>query len=144
MKKRSDEPIFHSQGLRRSASNLAGSHRRNRQFESPYTKDFQMRNSPRVSQRKRFDMEEKMERFQFTSRLANGMDIKTAGEFVKEAIRCSGKVTIRNGLRKGDAKLIFNVMSLNIKEGDVIEIEVDGGNEKEDAASLKKFAEEHC
>ena len=85
-----------------------------------------------------------MERFQFTSRLANGMDIKTAGEFVKEAIRCSGKVTMWNGARKGDAKLIFNVMSLNIKEGDLIEIEVDGANEKEDAASLKKFAEENC
>ena len=85
-----------------------------------------------------------MERFHFTSRLANGMDIKTAGGFVKEAIRCSGKVTIRNGARTGDAKLIFNVMSLNIKEGDVIEIEINGGNEAEDAASLKKFAEEHC
>ena len=78
-----------------------------------------------------------MERFQFTSRLTNGMDIKTAGGFVKEAIRCSGKVTIHNGARTGDAKLIFNVMSLNIKEGDVIEIEINGGNEAEDAASLK-------
>ena len=28
VKNRSDEPIFHSQGLSRSASNLAGSHRR--------------------------------------------------------------------------------------------------------------------
>lgn len=85
-----------------------------------------------------------MERIQFISRMTNGMSISLAGEFVKEAIKCSGKVTIRNGTRQGDAKLIFNVMSLNIKEDDVIEIEVDGGNEKEDAESLKKFLEENC
>lgn len=84
-----------------------------------------------------------MEQFQVRSRLQKGLDIKTAGEFVKEAIKCSGKVTIRNGAKQGDAKLIFNVMSLNIKKDDVIEIEINGGNEKEDAASLQKFAEEN-
>ncbi len=83
-----------------------------------------------------------MERFQVTSRLQQGLDIKTAGEFVKEAIKCSGKVTIRNAAKQGDAKLIFNVMSLNIKKGDVVEIGINGGNEKEDAAALQKFAEE--
>ena len=46
-----------------------------------------------------------MERIQFISRMTNGMSISLAGEFVKEAIKCSGKVTIRNGTRQGDAKL---------------------------------------
>ena len=85
-----------------------------------------------------------MERIRFTSCMTKGLSISLAGEFVEEAIKCSGKVTVRNGSRQGDAKLIFNVMSLNIKEDDVIEIEVDGGNEKEDAESLKKFLEENC
>ena len=58
-----------------------------------------------------------MVRFQCVSSLENGLDIKRAGEFVKEAIHSGGKVTVRNGARKGDAKLIFNVMSLNIKKG---------------------------
>ena len=80
--------------------------------------------------------------FHFTSHLENGLDIKKAGEFVKEAIKCTGKVMIRNGEKNGDAKLIFNVMSLNIKKGDVVEIGINGGNEKEDAAALQKFAEE--
>ena len=84
-----------------------------------------------------------MERIQIISRLENGLDIKAAGEFVKEAIKCSGKVTIRNGSRQGDAKLIFNVMSLNIRKGDCIEIDINGGDEKEDAASLKKYIEEN-
>ena len=82
-----------------------------------------------------------MERIQITSRLENGLDIKAAGEFVKEAIKCSGKVTIRNGSRHGYAKLIFNVMSLNIRKGDEIGIEINGGNEAEDAARLKSFVE---
>ena len=80
--------------------------------------------------------------FHFTSHPENGLDIKTAGEFVKEAIKCTGKVMIRNGEKNGDAKLIFNVMSLNIRYGDVIEISVEGDREKEDAASLEKYVSE--
>ena len=80
--------------------------------------------------------------FHFTSHLENGLDIKKAGEFVKEAIKFTGKVMIRNGEKNGDAKLIFNVMSLNIRYGDVIEISVEGDREKEDAASLEKYVSE--
>ena len=50
MKNRSDEPIFHSQGLSRSASNLAGSHRRNR------LREFHLA----CLSAKRFDMEVRM------------------------------------------------------------------------------------
>ena len=78
--------------------------------------------------------------FHFTSHLENGLDIKTAGEFVKEAIKCSGRVTIRNGEKNGDAKLIFNVMSLNIKPGDVVEIAVEGDSEADDAAIMEQYA----
>ena len=76
-----------------------------------------------------------MVRFQVVSSLENGLDIKRAGEFVKEAIRCGEKVTIRNGARQGDARLIFNVMSLNIR--------VEGENEKEEASFLEKYVREH-
>lgn len=82
-----------------------------------------------------------MERFQCVSHLENGLDIKTAGEFVREAIRCTSKITIRNGGRKGDAKLIFNVMSLGIQKGDVLNIELEGENEKEDASALMTYME---
>ena len=57
-----------------------------------------------------------MVRFQCVSSLENGLDIKRAGEFVKEAIHSGGKVTVRNGARKGDAKLIFNGISGKIRE----------------------------
>ena len=80
-----------------------------------------------------------MVRFQCVSSLENGLDIKRAGEFVKEAIHSGGKVTVRNGARKGDAKLIFNVMSLNIKKG----FSIEGENEREDAVSLEKYVREN-
>jgi len=88
-------------------------------------------------------MEVTVERFRFISHLEDGLDIKSAGELVKEAIKCSSKVTIINGSRQGDAKLIFNVMSLNIRKGDELEIEVIGENEKEDAAVMEKYIKEH-
>lgn len=84
-----------------------------------------------------------MERFQCISHLENGLDIRAAGEFVREAIKCTGKVSIRNGGRRGDAKLIFNVMSLGIQKGDTLEMEVAGENEKEDASALKMYMEAH-
>ena len=84
-----------------------------------------------------------MARFQCVSSLENGLDIKRAGEFVKEAIHSGGKVTVRNGARKGDAKLIFNVMSLNIKKGDLLEFSIEGENEREDAVSLEKYVREN-
>ena len=84
-----------------------------------------------------------MVRFQVVSSLENGLDIKRAGEFVKEAIRCGEKVTIRNGAKQGDARLIFNVMSLNIRKGDTLEFVVEGENEKEEASSLEKYVREH-
>lgn len=84
-----------------------------------------------------------MVKFQVVYGLENGLDIKRAGEFVKEVIKSKGRVTIRNGQREGDAKLIFNVMSLNIKEGDLLEVFVEGENEAEDAASLEKYMRDH-
>ncbi len=84
-----------------------------------------------------------MVRFQVVSGLEDGLDIKSAGEFVKEVIKGDSRVTIRNGPREGDAKLIFNVMSLNIKKGDLIEFSVEGEHEEEEARSLKRYAAEH-
>jgi len=84
-----------------------------------------------------------MERFQCVSHLENGLDIKAAGDFVREAIKCTSKITIRNGGRKGDAKLIFNVMSLGIQKGDILKMELEGENEKEDASSLMTYMETH-
>lgn len=84
-----------------------------------------------------------MERFQYVSTLEGGLDIKGAGDFVKEVIQSGSKVTVRNGNKRGDAKLIFNIMSLNIKKGDCLEFTVEGENEAEKALFLKEYVSEH-
>lgn len=60
---------------------------------------------------------------------------------MKEAVKCSSKVTIRKGDKTGDAKRIFNVMGLSVKSGEEVEITVEGENEEAEAAELKKFTE---
>ena len=84
-----------------------------------------------------------MERFQYVSTLEGGLDIKRAGEFVREVIQSGSKVTVRNGNKRGDAKLIFNIMSLNIKKGDRLEFTVEGENEAEKALSLREYVSLH-
>ena len=71
----------------------------------------------------------------------NGLDARLAGQLVKECIACEGKVTVRKGRKTGDGKTIFNVMSLRVRKGDAVEIELDGGREKEDCRRLTEFAE---
>ena len=71
----------------------------------------------------------------------NGLDARLAGMLVKECIACEGGVTIRKGRKTGDGKTIFNVMSLRVRKGDTVEIELEGGQEEQDCQRLTEFAE---
>lgn len=72
---------------------------------------------------------------------ANGLDARLAGQLVKEAIACDGDVRIRCGQKTGNAKMIFNVLSLHARQGDTLEIELTGARREEDAERLMLFAE---
>ena len=82
-----------------------------------------------------------MHKFTFKVKDELGLHASPAGELVKEAVKCSSKVTIRKGDKTGDAKRIFNVMGLSVKSGEEVEITVEGENEEAEAAELKKFTE---
>ncbi len=82
-----------------------------------------------------------MQKFTFKVKDELGLHARPAGELVKEAVKCSSKVTIRKGDKTGDAKRIFNVMGLSVKSGEEVEITVEGENEEAEAAALKKFTE---
>ena len=84
-----------------------------------------------------------MESFKFILKDEMGMHARPAGLLVKEAIKCTGRVTIRKGERTGDAKRIFNVMGLSIKANEEVEIMVEGENEKEEAKALEAFIREN-
>ena len=82
-----------------------------------------------------------MQKFTFKVKDELGLHARPAGELVKEAVKCSSKVTIRKGDKTGDSKRIFNVMGLSVKSGEEVEITVEGENEEAEAAELKKFTE---
>ena len=84
-----------------------------------------------------------MKEFKYVVQDELGLHARPAGLLVKEAAKCSSKVTIRKGEKTGDAKRIFNVMGLSIKANEEVEIIVEGDKEQEEAAHLEAFVKEN-
>ena len=72
-----------------------------------------------------------------------GLHARPAGMLVKEAAKCTSKVSIQKGEKTGDAKRIFNVMSLSIKANEEVILLVEGEKEEEEAAVLEAFVKEN-
>ncbi len=84
-----------------------------------------------------------MVKFSFVVKDEMGLHARPAGQLVKEAGKCTSKVTIKKGEKSGDAKRIFNVMGLSLQQGDEVEIIVEGEKEEEEAAALAAFVAEN-
>ncbi len=84
-----------------------------------------------------------MIKFTFVVKNEEGLHGRQSGVLVKEAAKCSSKVTIRKGEKAGDAKRIFSIMLMAVKRGDEVELLVEGEKEREEAAALKAFVKEN-
>lgn len=82
-----------------------------------------------------------MVKIEFQVKDSAGLLPEAAGKLVRETILCTSKVRIRKGEKSGDAKLIFHVLSLSAKAGDILELSLQGEKEQEEAARLKEFIE---
>lgn len=60
---------------------------------------------------------------------------------VQEAGKLTSNITIHKGAKSGDAKRMFCVMNLAVKQGDQITVQVEGENEAADAEVMKNFLE---
>ena len=60
---------------------------------------------------------------------------------VQEAGKLTSDITIVKGAKNGDAKRMFFVMNLAVKQGDQITVQVEGENEAADAEVMKNFLE---
>lgn len=87
--------------------------------------------------------ESNMVKFTFTVKDEMGLHARPAGLLVKEAAKCTSKVTVKKGDKSGDAKRIFNLMGLSIKHGEEVEVMVEGEKEQEEAAALEAFIAEN-
>ncbi len=60
---------------------------------------------------------------------------------VQEAGKLTSNIIINKGAKSGDAKRMFCVMNLAVKQGDQITVQVEGENEAADAEVMKNFLE---
>lgn len=84
-----------------------------------------------------------MKEFKYVITDPNGIHARPAGLFVKMAAGFQSKVTIGRDGKEVDAKRIFGVMSLGVKQGQEIAVAADGEDEDEAIAAIEKFLEEN-
>ena len=84
-----------------------------------------------------------MKEFRYTITYSEGIHARPAGEFVKEAKKFASDVKIVKGEKSADAKKIFGLMSLGVKQGEEILVQIEGTDEEEAATGLEKFLKEN-
>lgn len=84
-----------------------------------------------------------MKEFRYTITDSEGIHARPAGEFVKEAKKFASEVKIVKGEKSADVKKIFGLMSLGVKQGEEILVQIEGTDEEEAATGLEKFLKEN-
>ncbi len=79
-----------------------------------------------------------MQSFMYTVKAPVGLHARHAGLIVREAKLYQSAVTITHGERSADARHLMALMTLGVKQGDVLRITVEGVDE--DVAALKMKA----
>ena len=84
-----------------------------------------------------------MKTFSYVITDQEGIHARPAGEFVKAAKVFASTVKIVKNGKAADAKKIFGLMGLAVKQGEEIQIQVEGADEEEAAAVLENFLKEN-
>ena len=79
-----------------------------------------------------------MQSFMYTVKTPVGLHARHAGLIVKEAKLYQSAVTVTHGERSADARHLMALMTLGVKQGDVVHVTVEGVDE--DVAALKMKA----
>lgn len=72
-----------------------------------------------------------------------GIHARPAGMVVKEAQKFASAVTVKSGEGCADAKNLMQLMSLGIRCGDEITVEVDGADETDACSAVEKIFKEY-
>lgn len=84
-----------------------------------------------------------MKTFEYTITDPHGMHARPAGLLVKEAAKFTSDITIEKGGQTADAKRIFAVMGLGIKNGQTVKVNISGSDEDEATNAISSFLEEN-
>jgi phosphocarrier protein HPr len=82
-----------------------------------------------------------MEKFSFVVKDELGLHARPAGLLVKCAQACSSNISISKDGKLADAKRLFAIMGLGVKQNDEITFSVEGLDENTDSVKLKAFCE---
>lgn len=82
-----------------------------------------------------------MQQFTFTIKDQQGIHARPAGLLVKCAQGCSCAVSIIFNGKTADAKRLFSVMNLNVKQNDTVTFRTEGEQEQADCAKLEAFCQ---
>ncbi len=72
-----------------------------------------------------------------------GLHATPSGMLVKITSKMKSKITVKQGERKEDARNIFGLMALRIRQGQEVQVLIEGETEMEDAKAIKEFLEEN-
>lgn len=84
-----------------------------------------------------------MKSFEYTITDPVGIHARPAGMLVKEVKNYTSSVTIVKGDKKADARKLMILMSLGVKCGETVTVEVEGADEEAAVASLETFFKEN-
>ena len=84
-----------------------------------------------------------MKEITFTVTDPLGIHARPAGILVKEAKKFSSKITVFKGDKSCDMKKLLQLMGLAVKQGDTINVQVEGDDEDACAAAIEAFLKEN-
>ncbi len=84
-----------------------------------------------------------MKNFSYTIKDAQGIHARPAGLFVKKASTFNSNITVSKESKTVDAKKLFAMMSLGVKSGDTITVEISGEDEEEALTAIEAFVNEN-
>ncbi|MFG6383988.1 MAG: HPr family phosphocarrier protein [Lachnospiraceae bacterium] len=84
-----------------------------------------------------------MKEFNYVITDAEGIHARPAGELVKKAKEYISSISIIKEGKKADAKKLFGVMGLGVKQGMEITVQVEGEDEETAAAAMETFLKEN-
>ena len=80
-----------------------------------------------------------MKEFNYVIKDELGIHARPAGLLVKEAGKFQSAIKIKKGDKEADAKRIFGVMGLAVKNAEEITVSADGADEAEAIVALEEF-----
>lgn len=84
-----------------------------------------------------------MKEFTYTITDPEGIHARPAGELVKKAKEFTSAVSIFKDGKKADAKKLFGLMGLGVKQGMEITVQAEGEDEEAAAAAMEAFLKEN-